>query len=140
MAFEIDLPVRFDDVDAAGVVYYPRLLDMCHLAFEDLFSARGPVPYHELFIDQKIGFPTRSVEAEFHSPVEYQGHITIRLSTYEIGLRSVRFLFEGTQNGVNCFSAKIGKVCCTLGPGNKFEVIEIPESVRKMLASLESAS
>ena len=37
--FELTFPVRFDDVDAAGLVYYPRLLDYCHVGLEDFFTA-----------------------------------------------------------------------------------------------------
>ena len=137
MAYEVDLPVRFDDVDAAGVVYYPRILDMCHQAFESLFSARGNTPYHELFLDQKIGFPARSLEVEFLSPVEYRGAITLTLSTSNISTRSVQFHFEGRQGNEVCFRAKVGKVCCQPQVDGRFESVEIPADVRQLLVDLE---
>ncbi len=136
MAYEINLPVRFDDVDAAGVVYYPRILDMCHQAFEALFADRGSSPYHELFLDRGIGFPTRSLEAEFLSPIQYRGEITLKVTTSDLSARSVRFHFEGRQGNRVCFRAAVGKVCCKPQVDGQFEVIEIPEDVRGLLADL----
>ncbi len=40
MAFTSVQKFRFDDVDGAGIVYYPQFFHLCHAAFEDFFSAR----------------------------------------------------------------------------------------------------
>ena len=37
MPFIARIPVRFGDVDYARIVYYPRLLHLLHVAFEELF-------------------------------------------------------------------------------------------------------
>ena len=37
MPFEFATPVRFADVDHAGIVYYPRFFHYFHMAFEELF-------------------------------------------------------------------------------------------------------
>ena len=43
------LPVRFADIDHAGIVYYPRFFHFFHVAFEELWRARiGPRAYSEL--------------------------------------------------------------------------------------------
>ena len=47
--FVFSTPVRFADVDHAGIVYYPRFFHYFHLAFEELFRSRmGPRAYVEL--------------------------------------------------------------------------------------------
>jgi 4-hydroxybenzoyl-CoA thioesterase len=140
MAYEINLPVRFDDVDAAGVVYYPRILDKCHQAFEAMFSDCGQTPYHELFLQRKIGFPSRSLEVEFLAPVEYSGSITLRVSTTKVSSRSVCFIFEGRQENRTCFRAEIGKVCCRPQVDGQFEPVEIPDDIREMLNGLGAAT
>lgn len=140
MTYEINLPVRFDDVDAAGVVYYPRILDKCHQAFEAIFSERGETPYHTLFTERKIGFPSRSLEVEFLAPVEYTGSLTLRVSTTQISARSVHFKFEGYQGSKCCFIAKVGKVCCKPQTDGKFEAVEIPEDIRQLLNELGESS
>ena len=38
--FVFALPVRFADVDHAGIVYYPRFFHYFHVAFEELWRAR----------------------------------------------------------------------------------------------------
>ena len=64
-------PVRFADVDAAGIVYYPRLLDYCHLTFEDFFEGAGERSYSSWIREARIGFPTVHLEVDFRRPVEY---------------------------------------------------------------------
>lgn len=140
MAYEINLPVYFDDVDAAGVVYYPRILDKCHQAFEALFTDCGDTPYHELFLHRKIGFPSRSLEVEFFAPVEYNGPITLKISTSKVTPRSAHFIFEGHQGNRLCFRAVVGKVCCTHQVGGKLEPVEIPDDIRRLLVDLGDPS
>ena len=45
MPFRTQVPVRFGDVDHAGIVYYPRFFIYFHEAFEDFFNENG-FPYH----------------------------------------------------------------------------------------------
>ena len=53
-AFVHSTPVRFADVDHAGIVYYPRFFHFFHLAFEELWRARlGARAYVELLEDRK---------------------------------------------------------------------------------------
>src|SRR5262249_60482134 len=40
-------PVRFGDVDHAGIVYYPQFFIYFHEAFEDFFNSNG-LPYDQL--------------------------------------------------------------------------------------------
>ena len=37
-AFVTQLQVRFGDVDPAGIVYFPKIYDYIHEAFEDLWN------------------------------------------------------------------------------------------------------
>src|SRR5262249_13069736 len=47
--FTYATPVRFADVDHAGIVYYPRFFHMFHVAFEELWRQRlGARAYSEL--------------------------------------------------------------------------------------------
>ena len=72
MSFTYRTPVRFNDVDHAGIVYYPVFFHYFHLAFEELFRARmGPRSYQELLDRERIGFPAVATECEFFSPLRF---------------------------------------------------------------------
>ena len=57
MAFRTQVPVRFGDVDHAGIVYYPKFFIYFHEAFEDFFDENG-VAYHALLNQRHVGFIT----------------------------------------------------------------------------------
>ncbi|HEY7698614.1 MAG TPA: acyl-CoA thioesterase, partial [Vicinamibacteria bacterium] len=65
MAFTSIQKIRFDDVDGAGIVYYPQFFHLCHAAFEDFFDTAAPVSYPALVKDRRLGFPTVKIESEF---------------------------------------------------------------------------
>ena len=41
MSIEAVFPIRFQDVDAAGVLFFGRIYDYCHQAYEELWAAAG---------------------------------------------------------------------------------------------------
>ena len=143
MSFQVEIPIRFADVDAAGIVYYPQLLHICHQAFEELYQQRGPVPYHQWCQEARLGFPTRRLEADFQAPVQHAGPVTVEVTTSKLGNSSVCFHFVGRQNSLeddtprNCFSACAWKVCVNI---DQFEATPIPDDVRKVLQSIEESS
>ena len=140
VSFQVEIPIRFADVDAAGIVYYPRLLHICHQAFEELYQQQGPVPYHQWCQQSRLGFPTRRLEADFQQPVQHAGPVTIEVTTTQLGNSSVCFQFIGRQNALEddtprtCFQARAWKVCIDI---DKFEAVPIPDNVREVLQSIE---
>ena len=67
-------PVRFADVDHAGIVYYPRFFHFFHLAFEELWRARlGARAYVRLLDEDKIGFPAVRANLSMNVRNRYPG-------------------------------------------------------------------
>ncbi len=79
-AFIYTAPVRFSDVDHAGIVYYPRFFHFFHVAFEELWRARiGSRAYVELLDQDRIGFPAVRAECDFKSPLRFGDTMAIHL-------------------------------------------------------------
>ena len=115
--FRREHPVRFADVDAAGIVYYPRLLDYCHQTFEEFFSAAGD-PYSDWIQRERIGFPTVHLDVNFLQPVQYGRPLTMTAHVLRIGNRSVTFRFEGEiGDGSIAFRADVTKACAGIDTG-----------------------
>src|SRR6185312_15886906 len=84
--FSYTTPVRFADVDHAGIVYYPRFFHMFHLAFEELWRARmGARAYSELLDRERVGFPAVKAECEFRAPLRFGEDAEIQLTISRLG-------------------------------------------------------
>jgi 4-hydroxybenzoyl-CoA thioesterase len=65
--------VRWGDVDAAGIAFYPRFYEWYDSGCEALFAALG-LPWPELFPRHGIvGVPIVESGARFAAPVRYPG-------------------------------------------------------------------
>ncbi len=109
MAYCVQVPVRFGDIDQAGIVYYPRFFHLFHIAFEDFFREQAGVPYDQVLGKLRIGFPTVHIDADFTSPLKYGDRVDIELSVVRIGKRSVTCQYRAfrSANGELCATAQI---------------------------------
>ena len=94
MPFSAHIPVRFGDCDPAGLVYYPALFHYCHVAMEEFFAARCGRPYARLVSEQRLGFPTVSVRAEFHAPYVYGDVAEVEVWVSTVGRTSATFEYR----------------------------------------------
>ncbi len=106
--------VRFDDVDGAGIVYYPRYFHFCHKSFEDLFNQHGSITYPELINKHQIGFPTVHIEADYKKPFFYGDEIEVRFFVKEIKTTSLITNYEFYNREELSFRALITIVCMDL--------------------------
>lgn len=112
MAFTSVQKIRFDDVDGAGIVYYPQFFRLCHAAFEDFFDTAAPVSYPELVRDRRLGFPTVHIDSLFKAPLAYGDVAVVELTVKDIGKTSLTFRYDirRKRDGVLCFHAEIKTV------------------------------
>jgi len=116
MAFTSVQKIRFDDVDGAGIVYYPQFFHLCHAAFEDFFDSAAPVSYPELVRERRLGFPTVAIESTFSAPLVYGDVAVVELSVERMGRTSVTFgyVIRRKRDGVLCFRASITTVLVSI--------------------------
>lgn len=86
-------PVRFEEVDAAGVVFFAHFITWCHEAMEDFFNA-VPGGYVGLITKRRIGFPAVHIQADWKAPLRYGDTIRISTSVAKVGTTSVTFRYE----------------------------------------------
>jgi YbgC/YbaW family acyl-CoA thioester hydrolase len=102
--FTTTILVRFGDLDAAGIAYYPNLVNFLHEAFEDFFVGHVGKPYPEVF-REGLGFPTVKVAMEFLHPVHYGDHVDISVVVEKVGRSSVQIRYDATVKGRPVFRA-----------------------------------
>jgi 4-hydroxybenzoyl-CoA thioesterase len=95
-------PVHFEDVDAAGIVFFGMFLNYCHEAMERLLAGADG-GYVGLITRRKIGFPAVKVVAEYKSPLRYGDVARIEVTVPRIGTTSatLRYTFSRAADGVH---------------------------------------
>jgi 4-hydroxybenzoyl-CoA thioesterase len=136
MSFTFTTPVRFADVDHAGIVYYPRFFHLFHLAFEELWRARiGPRAYSELIDRDRVGFPAVRAECDFKAPLRFGDSADIEVSVARLGGKSITFRYRVFRSDPRELAAE-GLVVCAVVDLAKFVAVPVPERVVQMLADL----
>lgn len=79
MPFHYTRTVRFQDTDAAGVVYFANVLAICHEAYEASLSASG-IQLRFFFTNPDVAIPIVSASVDFFSPLFCGERLTIELS------------------------------------------------------------
>ena len=97
-----EVPARWGDVDAAGIVFYPRFYEWYDLACEALFASLG-LPWPELFPRYGIvGVPIVESGASFTSPVRYGETMRIRATVAWVKEKTFRMEYEISVHGHPC--------------------------------------
>ena len=129
--FEHRRPVRWSDVDAAGIVYFPRFLDYCHDAIEALFGAL-PGGYPALTMQRRIGVPTVHLEADFRAPLRYGDTCLVCLEVGHLGEKSIRFRHTLLREGDRTTCAVIQHVVATTDL-DRLRAVPVPDDARTLL-------
>lgn len=84
MSFSYQRIIRFQDTDAAGVVYFANVLAMCHEAYEESLAA-SEINLKELFSSNSdIAIPIVHASVDFFRPMFCGDKISIRLVPQQI--------------------------------------------------------
>lgn len=132
MAYRTTLPVRFGDVDKAGIVYYPVIFHYLHVAQEDFFANFVGVPYHQLIERENIGFPTVKASTEFVKPLKYGDLLEISVHVSRVGSSSATFEFNIYRGGTGELLARSSEVKVAVNMST-WEKVAIPDKYRERL-------
>ena len=127
--------VRWGDVDAAGIVFYPRFYEWYDYGCEALFAAQG-LPWPELFPRHGVvGVPIVESGSRFASPARYGDTLTIRSSVAWVKDRTFRMEHEIAVGDRLCASGFEVRawVRRPATPGERLEAAPIPEEVAARL-------
>ena len=126
-------PVRFDEVDPAGIVFFARFMNYAHEAMENFFSdIEGG--YAGLIQTRKIGFPTVRLEADFNSPLRYGDMLRVETSCSRLGNTSATFVHDMRSAASGDVCAVVSHVVVTVTLG-VLKPCPMPEDVRAKFAA-----
>ena len=135
-AFITQLDVRFGDVDPAGIVYFPKIYDFIHEAFESLWDIHVGKRYYHLVGEDRLGFPLVHSEVSFLKPLRFGDRPLVRVSVVEIGNSSVTLRYRFSVDDVLCVNALMKVVCVEL---DGLQTIPIPKEFRERFEEIQEA-
>jgi len=133
MAFETSLYIRFNHVDFARVVYFPKFFDYGHQVFEDFVQAEFGQSYHSLMEEEGVGFPIVHAEADFKTPLRFGDTARVLLEVLSLGKTSLqcRYTFFPPASSTAAATLTLTGACVDM---KSFKPTPIPERWRSMLA------
>lgn len=132
-SFSASYPVRFGEIDHAGVMYYPAIFDRIHRAFEDFWPEVLGQTYAQVLSEDGIGFPLVDVQASFRRPFRFGDQVDVSIEVSKIGAKSVDFLvYLGSPGEVEArATARLTTAVISL---DNFRATDLPDRYREALA------
>lgn len=127
MQFEHEWPVRFGQVDQAGIIYYPELFDAFHHGVEALLESVD-LSLHELVVGAGTGMPIVHAEADYLQPIRYGAVVRIEIGV-TLSDSSLTFIGAGYDDE-QLFSVQQKHAMIDM---ETFESIPVPEGIRSAL-------
>ena len=131
MIYRHPLRVPFQDIDAAGVVFFAHLFRYAHESYE-AFMREIDQPLERLLAEGEILLPLVHAEADYHQPLRYAARLMLELSVEATGESSFTLAFR-CLNAEGICHATIKTVHVVQNVQSR-KKIEIPAS---LLAGLE---
>ncbi len=116
-------------VDAAGRIFFPRLLEWAHQVQEGFLYERG-IPLSR-WLDSGPHFPVVHVEADFLHPLRLGDRTRVELRVDHLGRSSFSFAYRFLVGGEVYASARTVHVAVEPGKGSR----PLPEVLREGLRS-----
>lgn len=126
--------VRFQDVDAAGVVFYARIFDLFHDAYVGFLRERG-APLDTALRDGSWAAPLSRAEAEYLRPLRFGDEVTV--SIVHVDVAETEFAI-GYRIDVGDEAACVGRTRHVAVDPTSFRRTAVPDGLRAALTG-ESA-
>jgi 4-hydroxybenzoyl-CoA thioesterase len=124
-------PIRFEEVDAARILFFARFLNIAHEAMEHFFAGL-PGGYSHLITEREVGLPAVDVKMAFHAPVRYGDVLLVKTSTAKLGNRSATLHYAMGRGDDASLTAEVWHTVVTTDL-RAMRSIEMPSDVRAIL-------
>jgi 1,4-dihydroxy-2-naphthoyl-CoA hydrolase len=93
MPFHTEITVAFNDVDAAGIVYFGNVFDYCHRAYERLLEAIN-LPLPRILQTEGWAMPLVHAEADYAKPMLHGERLQVSVDLVKRGRSSLHFQYK----------------------------------------------
>jgi len=128
--FQTHIKVRFNHVDAAGLIFYPRYYEMLNQVVEEWFEQNLGFDLKQLREQLSVSTPAVRLDAEFPNPSRLGDVLQFELTVQNIGNSSIELLIIASQDQQQRMCAKMVVICVDLTDEEIVKPIPIPGVLR----------
>jgi len=128
--------IRFQDIDAAGIIFYPRILEMFHDAYGALLAFAG-TPLAEVIQKHAWLAPVRHAEADYFKPLRFGDVVQVEIARAYVAETEVTLGYRVVRDGDGEVCV-VGQVVHTFVERSTFRRTQMPAEVRRVLEHIES--
>ena len=127
MRFARERLIRFSHCDPAGIVYFVNFFDMVGGVVEDWFREAIGLPFQEMHLERRLGFPIVNTGCEFFRPARLGDTLRLELAIAKLGRSSIEFVVKGRVGDEEKFVARHKVALVSL---DTFRALPIPQDMR----------
>lgn len=131
--YSIEEYVRWEDIDAAGIINYQAYLRFFALAEAELLRSAG-LNYRFLFEALGIWLPRARVECDFYRPVKLDELLVVEAYFSRIGRTSVHLDFDVRRKERPDEIVATGRYVLVCVRQGDFTPIPVPDEIRRRIA------
>ncbi len=130
--FKYKKKINFFDCDPAGILFYARVYELCHSAYEAMIESFNIE--EDYWRNENYIVPIISSEASYHKPIKYADEITVEVKVSQLKKSSFELEYKcKNEKGENCVNVKTVHVFLNKKLWTKIEMHEkIKESLKNI--------
>ena len=128
--------IRFQDIDAAGIIFYPRVLEMFHDAY-GAFLAFAGCPLASVVKAGKWIAPVRHAEADYFRPLRFGDEVDVEICRAHVTETEATLGYRVVRSGGEEVCV-VGQVVHTFVERSTFTRTAMPEVVSRALLHIEA--
>lgn len=132
-SFTHPIRVQFGQVDAAGIVYYPRFFEMINETVQTWFREALDYDFFSIHNVHRNGVPTVDIHTRFHKPVRLEQVVDWHLDIVQLSSRSATLRICGMVEGALHVEAEVVLVHVTLSEEKGVIASPWPDAVHQRM-------
>jgi YbgC/YbaW family acyl-CoA thioester hydrolase len=136
--YAIEEYVRWEDIDAAGIINYQAYLRFFALAEAEMLRSAG-LSYRFLFEALGLWLPRVRVECNFYLPVKLDELLVVEAYFSRIGRTSIHLDFDVRRKSDPANTVASGRYVLVCVTQKDFRPVPVPEVVREKIARFYEA-
>lgn len=125
--------VKFDNVDYARVLYFPRQIDLYVEALEAFCNHELGVHFKHMLDVERIALPTVHLEVDYRLPLQYEEEADIAVRVLALGEKSITFGYEVCRVSDGATTSRAKQIVAVVN-FDTWQSMPIPARYREMLS------
>jgi len=131
--YKTDIKVRFNHVDFAGIVFYPRYFEMFNQVIEQWWDEVLGVDFRALKDDFNAGVPAAHIDVDFTLPSYLSDVLNFSLEVKRLGESSFDLVLEAVCEGELRLRANLTLVYIVNNGSGNYSASEIPPNIKQLM-------